>query len=248
MEEFSMTSLSRHAISARPTLSVIIPVHQGGAHLTRCLASVTRAAPPPTEIIVVADGGPDSAALAAEVYGVRVLCIPGPGGPARARNRGASAAQGEILFFVDADVTLPADAPDQVVAAFTREPHLAAVFGSYDDEPTETNFLSQYKNLFHHYVHQTACEEASTFWGACGAIRREVFQALGGFDERYDRPSVEDIELGYRLKRDGYHIRLCKQLQVTHGKRWGVVSLVTTDYCARVALDGADPARPSYAQ
>lgn len=56
---------------------------------------------------------------------------------------------------------------------------------------------------------------------------------MGGFDERYDRPSVEDIELGYRLKRDGYHIRLCKQLQVTHGKRWGVVSLVTTDYCAR---------------
>jgi hypothetical protein len=49
------------------------------------------------------------------------------------------------------------------------------LIGSYDDAPGANNFLSQYKNLFHHYTHQTGSEEASTFWGACGAIRRDVF-------------------------------------------------------------------------
>jgi cellulose synthase/poly-beta-1,6-N-acetylglucosamine synthase-like glycosyltransferase len=119
------------------------------------------------------------------------------------------------------------------MAVFTSEPNLTAVFGSYDDEPAAQNFLSQYKNLLHHYVHQTAREEASTFWGACGAIRREIFLALGGFDEGYRQPSIEDIELGYRLKNAGYRIRLCKTLQVKHLKRWGVLSLLRADFCLR---------------
>jgi cellulose synthase/poly-beta-1,6-N-acetylglucosamine synthase-like glycosyltransferase len=73
-------------------------------------------------------------------------------------------AKGEILFFVDADVAVPPDAVGQMSAVFQQNPDLAAVFGSYDDRPFETNFLSQYRNLFHHYVHQTAKEEAATFW------------------------------------------------------------------------------------
>jgi len=128
---------------------------------------------------VVADGDTDGSWRVAEEYGIQVIRIPTPGGPARARNLGAGKAKGDILFFVDADVTVPKDAISQVTAAFQEDPGLSAIFGSYDDEPFETNFLSQYKNLFHHYVHQTAKEEASTFWAACGAIRREVFLHRG---------------------------------------------------------------------
>lgn len=60
-----------------------------------------------------------------------------------------------------------------------------------------------------------------------------MFLALEGFDERYRIPSVEDIELGYRLTRAGYRIRLCKKLQVKHLKAWNVSSLLKTDFCAR---------------
>jgi len=189
--------------------------------------------PPPDEIIVVADGDTDGSSRLAEAFGARVLRLPTRGGPARARNAGARAARGDILFFVDADVAIHPDAVDKVVAAFCREPDLAAVFGSYDDAPAATGFLSQYKNLLHHYVHQTACEEASTFWAGCGAIRRDVFLALGGFDERYRQPCIEDIELGYRLKQTGYRIRLCKTLQGKHLKRWGVASLLKADFFQR---------------
>ena len=215
------------------TLSVIIPVHNGGENFRRCLSSITAAVPPANEIIVVADGDTDDSAQLAETFDVRVLRTPTRKGPASARNLGARMAQGDILFFVDADVTLSPDAIGQVKTLFRRQPDLAAVFGSYDDEPAETNFFSQYKNLLHHYVHQISCEEASTFWGGCGAIRSEVFYTIGGFDEHYREPSIEDIEFGYRLKQAGQKIQLCKTLQGKHLKHWDMVSLLKSDFFHR---------------
>ena len=217
----------------KPSISIVIPVHNGGTNFRRCLESIAAALPPPQETIVVADGDTDGSWHVAEEFGALVLRTPTPGGPARARNMGAHRAESDILFFVDADVTIPQDAVSRVATAFQHDPDLAAAFGSYDDEPFQTNFLSQYRNLLHHYVHQTGNEEASTFWGACGAIRREVFLAMNGFDESYRRPSIEDIELGYRLRMAGHKIRLLKGLQVKHLKRWTVISLLNADFFCR---------------
>jgi len=218
---------------SKPTFSIIIPVHNGGSRFRRCLLSLAALEPTPTEIIVVADGETDGAWRMAEALDAQVLKISSPVGPAGARNLGARAAKGDVLFFVDADVTIPRDAMGLITDSFQRNPEVAAVFGSYDDEPSEPNFLSQYKNLLHHYVHQAANKEASTFWAACGAIRREIFLAMGGFDEGYHRPSIEDIELGYRLKRAGHRIRLLKGLQAKHLKRWNVRSLLEADFLYR---------------
>lgn len=216
-------------VQPMPTISMIIPVYNGGANFYQCLRSLSAVATKVLEIIVVDDGGTDDSALLAEQIGARVFKFASPGGPARARNRGAQIAQGSILFFIDADVTLTEETIDEVVKTFRKCPTLAALIGSYDDEPGAKNFLSQYKNLFHHYTHQTSCKDASTFWGACGAIRREAFWAVGGFDERYRYPSIEDIELGYRLKRAGYQIQLNKAVQVKHLKHWKVGSLLRAE-------------------
>lgn len=211
------------------TISVIIPVHNGGEKFRLCLGAVGRLEPPANEVIVVADGSTDESAEIARSFGARIVSFPIAGGPARARNQGAGTATSEILLFVDADVVAPPDLIGKVAAVFRRSPSVAALFGSYDDEPAEANFFSQYKNLLHHYVHQASSEEASTFWAGCGAIRRDVFVSLGGFDERYRRPSIEDIELGYRLKQAGHEIRLCKNIQAKHLKRWTALSLLRSD-------------------
>ncbi len=116
-----------------------------------------------------------------------------------------------------------------VLDLFNTDPDLTAIIGSYDDSPGDSNFLSQYRNLFHHYTHQTSRELASTFWGACGAIRKEAFWEVGGFDPRYTKPSIEDIELGYRLSDRGYSIRLNKSLFIKHLKRWDGHSLLKAD-------------------
>lgn len=214
-------------------VTVIIPVHNGGGKFHRCLAALSGCEPPPDEIIVVADGDSDGSWRAAEDFDARIIRLPVSEGPARARNLGAMKAGGEILFFVDADVAVAKDAVGCVINAFDNDEALAAVIGSYDDDPMEKNFLSQYKNLSHHYVHQNSSVDASTFWGACGAVRREIFFSSGGFDGGFRWPSIEDIELGYRLKRAGCRIRLIKNLQCKHLKRWGIVSLLRADFFYR---------------
>jgi GT2 family glycosyltransferase len=171
----------------------------------------------------------------AERHGARVIRLDRQQGPGAARNRGAKEASGDILFFVDADVVLHDDALALAVGTFESEPNVCAVFGSYDDEPAHRSFLSQYRNLFHHWVHQASDTEASTFWAGCGAIRRMVFMESGGFDCDYRYPSIEDIELGGRLRRAGHRIRLNKSMFGRHLKQWRFWNMVFTDIFVRGA-------------
>jgi GT2 family glycosyltransferase len=213
-------------------VSIVIPVHNGGEAFHQCLSSIKNFAPSQVELIVVADGDEISANLARS-FASQVLRISTPGGPAKARNLGAKAARGQIVLFIDADTTINAETIPKIVNVFAAQPEIAALIGSYDDAPGASNFLSQYKNLFHHYTHQNASEEAATFWGACGAIRRDIFLQMGGFDESYRRPCIEDIELGYRLKKAGYRIKLCKDIQIKHLKKWETISLLKAEFFYR---------------
>jgi glycosyltransferase involved in cell wall biosynthesis len=218
----------------RPFITVIVPACNAGEGLGRCLDALLASPYDSHEVIVVDDGSSDGTAAVARARGVEVVERAERSGPAAARNDGARRARGEILFFVDADVQVARETVGLVAGRFSEDPGLGALFGSYDDDPPERNFLSQYKNLAHHYVHQHAAEEAATFWAGCGAVRREVFERAGGFDAgRYGRPSIEDIELGYRLKDLGARIRLDKTLQVKHMKRWTIKSLLRADILDR---------------
>jgi glycosyltransferase involved in cell wall biosynthesis len=216
------------------TLSVIVPAWNAAAYLPLCLDAILASTYQPQEIILVDDGSNDSTCEVAHSRGVTVLKMGIQSGPGAARNYAAQTATGEILFFVDADVVIHPDAVERVIHNFQANPEISAVFGSYDKEPAEKNFLSQYKNLFHHYVHQKSSTDASTFWAGCGAVRRDVFLDAGGFDcRRYRRPSIEDIELGYRLNQKGHSIILDKQLLGKHLKRWTLRSLLHADVFCR---------------
>ena len=216
-----------------PTLSVIIPVLNGAKFLPKCLECLRQSTTPLVECIVVDDGSSDGSAAIAEAAGVKVLRTRGHAGPASGRNQGAAHASGDVVVFLDADVCVRPDTLDRIRSRFENDPSIDALFGSYDDEPGDPGFVSQYKNLLHHYVHQSGHTEAVTFWSGCGAIRRAVFQAAGGFDECYARPSTEDVELGYRLRNAGRRIVLDPQIQVKHLKRWGLVELVRCDIVSR---------------
>jgi lipopolysaccharide/colanic/teichoic acid biosynthesis glycosyltransferase/glycosyltransferase involved in cell wall biosynthesis len=219
----------------QPLISVIIPAQNAEKTLKPCLESVIRSGHPSYECIVVNDGSTDRTGSIAKEFGVRVIDHSnGSLGPAYARNQGAGVARGDILFFVDSDVVLAPGALDCVAKTFQEKTDLAAVFGSYDASPTAPGVISQYRNLLHHFVHQVGNSEASTFWAGCGAIRREVFEQMAGFDEkRFPIPSIEDIELGYRLRKSGYRILLDKSIQGTHLKEWNLSSLIRTDIFCR---------------
>jgi glycosyltransferase involved in cell wall biosynthesis len=160
-------------------------------------------------------------------------------GPAAARNLGAHTATAPIIFFLDADVAVHRETLSRALSRFEADPGLSALFGSYDDAPTDPGVTSQFRNLLHHYVHQQGefvaeARPARTFWTGCGAIRRDDFLDLGGFDPHlYRRPAIEDIEFGYRLTRAGCQVILARDVQATHLKRWSLGSVIKTDIFQR---------------
>jgi glycosyltransferase involved in cell wall biosynthesis len=215
-------------------LTVIVPVYNGGVGLARCLAAIRAGTRQPDELIVVDDASTDGSAEVAANYGARVVSLAGePRGPARARNRGVSAAEGDLLVFVDADVAVQAEAVARLDARLLADATLDGVFGSYDDHPTDASLVSQYKNLQHHWVHQHSGGPAHTFWAGCGAVRRAAFEAVGGYDERFERPAIEDIDFGLRLRDAGFRLELDPAILCTHLKRWTLHSLLQADISGR---------------
>ena len=217
-----------------PRVSVVIPIFNGGPMLEQCLSAIDASSAPEFEVLLVDDGSTDGMTQPAALrHNARLIMLDRQRGPAHARNRGVNAARGEIIFFTDADVLLHPDAISIAVSKLDADPHLSAVFGSYDDQPGHASFLSQYRNLYHHWVHQNGNVEASTFWTGCGAIRREAFMAMNGFSEDYRQPSIEDIELGMRLRESGRRIRLEKTMLGKHMKHWTFWNMLKTDIFQR---------------
>jgi hypothetical protein len=195
---------------------VIVPATDHPPYLGRCRAAIEAALGPADELIVVER--------------------PELGGPAAARNAGSRSATGDVLVFVDSDVVVRDDALARVRGAFAGDAALTALFGSYDDSPEAPGTVSGFRNLLHHHVHQSSRGPTATFWAGLGAVRREPFEAVGGFDERtYLHPSVEDIELGLRLDAAGARIELDPDVQGTHLKLWTLAGMVRTDFARRGA-------------
>lgn len=218
---------SNSSVPSRLTVSVVVPALNAEDELPHCLEALLGSTHPPDEIIVVDDGSDDGTADAARDYPVHLLQLGAPHGAASARNHGARLAIGDIVLFVDADVVLHPDSIERVVKHFVREPSIGALFGTYDNEPAHKDFVSQYRNLLHYYTHMHGDSHAETFWSGCGAVRREVFEAVGGFDE--EMRAMEDVELGYRLRAAGQEIRLYSDILSRHLKRWTLRSMIVTD-------------------
>lgn len=217
-----------------PSVSAIMPVYNGKMYLERSLPPLlAMLGRDLLEVIVIDDSSTDGSRELAERMGARVIPSGGRLGPAGGRNLGAREARGDVLLLVDVDVGVHPDAVEKARCALASG-DVAAVFGSYDDRPSDPGFWSQYKNLIHHYTHQRASEEASTFWTGCSAIRKDALLSNGGFDsKRYAVPSIEDIEFGYRLRAAGGKIRVLRDLQGTHFKRWTLAELLHTDIFRR---------------
>ena len=196
-------------------LTVVIPATDHPPSLRRCL---------------------DALARGDEPCDIEVVTAPRGSGPAAARNAGVARTTGEIVVFVDSDVEVHPDALRRLRERLDADPQLAAVFGCYDEHPAARETVSRFRNLLHHHVHAGSPGEAQTFWAGLGAIRREAFDAVGGFDaQRFPRPSIEDVELGLRLRATGRRIALDPAVRGTHLKRWTLRSMLRTDLAGRGA-------------
>lgn len=214
-----------------PSVSVIVPAHQAAGEIDACLNGLFHAGFSRDEIVVVDDGSSDRTGEITRGHGLRVLRHERAKGPAKARNAGVAAVRGDIIVFVDADVVLGGAARSRIVDHFRQKPELKALFGSYDDRPPRVGTASFYRNMLHHFVHQRSDENASTFWTGIGAVRRDDFLRLGGFDKAWE--NIEDVAFGMRLQAAGGRILLDKGLLGKHLKVWTVRSMFKTDLIGR---------------
>ena len=217
-------------------ITVIIPTPGWSGTFERCgrrTLELVEGTSCEAELVVALDGAPAEVPAWLDHPKVRVVSTGVNSGPAAARNRAAAVAGGSVLLFVDADVELADDVIDLVRRRFEAEPDLAALVGTYDDEPAADGTISQFRNLLHHHTHVAHSGPVDTFWAGCGAIRAANFRSAGGFDETYRFPCVEDVELGVRLSQAGARIELDPSLRCKHHKDWTLRSMVFTDVARR---------------
>jgi GT2 family glycosyltransferase len=215
------------ALTSRLQISVVIPVRDAADELVRCLAALAESTRLPAEVVVVDDGSSVPVSLPAPFPVPLLLERLDPGrGPAAARNRGAAAATGEVLLFLDADVLVGGRGIEHAAEAFA-DPALDGLQGIYRLELPFPELATRYQNAYYHWsfrqVSGRAAAIAATY---CFAVRRTVFIQAGGFDERIGAPTVEDEEFGYRLGGLGKRIVVDAGLDVLHLARYSVRTML----------------------
>ena len=213
------------------TISVIVPAFNAAAELPRLLEAMALQTHRRFEAIVVDDGSRDNTAELAEIAGWRVLRMPFNQGPAACRNAGAAVSRGDILVFTDVDCRPEADWLAHLIDGLVKDDRAAAVMGRVRIEGSNTlgqaiaalGFPAGGSTGFEK-IWPVDAGGFTTSLSTCNcAVRREVFDAVGGFDTGFPYAGGEDSLLAYRLVNGDRCIRFCPQAVVWHAARdrWG---------------------------
>ncbi len=215
----------------RPGLAIVIPTLDEELELPTTLP---RALATGDEVCVSDGGSSDATVDVARSLGARV--VTGPAGRGSQLNRGAHATQSDVLLFLHADTRLPDGAAGLVRDAITG----GAVGGGfrirYDPEPGLLRYglrLSTMRNRV------TGCPPGDQ----AQFVRREAFEALGGFR---DWPILEDMDFIRRLKRFG-RLTIIDDPVITSARRFlkqGTVRICVTNWLIwALYLAGVSPSR-----
>ena len=211
------------------TLSAIVVAYKTPGELAAAVASLQAGSITPEEIIVVDNGAPDGEPLRgrSEWRGVRVELAPANVGYGAGCNIGARSATGNELLVLNADVVLSAGAVAAMRARLASDPRIGVVgprilsggeiqlsarafpsfrTGLLGRRSRLTRLLIRVRRLPAEFRH-TYGSGGAVDWvsGACMLVRREAFESVGGFDDRYWM-YWEDADLCRRLVDLGWRI------------------------------------------
>ena len=164
-----------------PLFSVIIPAYNAATVLPRSLASVSRQTFDDFEVVVVDDGSTDETTSVAESFGneVSLRCVhQDNGGAATARNAGAAAAQGRYFLFLDADDEAEPEWLERL-ADCTAHAHPQVICCGLrvaQDSISSAGTVRRPRDLGPAFFGYRGLFLPGTY-----AIRRELFEAIGGF-------------------------------------------------------------------
>jgi|GEM_PF-1463705 GT2 family glycosyltransferase len=202
-----------------PRISAIIVNWNGAGDLATCLPGLKEQSVRPFEIIVVDNGSSDASKATAQQQGVRWLPLERNHGYAPALNRGAAAAVGNVLLFLNNDMRFHCDFVHELCGELMKDESVFAADAlQYDWEGKEKVHLATALSLKRLedgltvetvpglFIRQTAPEGPRPVLMASGAnimVRKDMFEALGGFDERM-RAGHEDTDICWRAWMRGW--------------------------------------------
>ncbi|MBI2845782.1 MAG: glycosyltransferase [Chloroflexi bacterium] len=180
-------------------ISVVLPVYNEEKYISSCLAALQVQDYPAKfyEVIVVDNASTDRTVELAAQFGVRILSESRKG-VARARQRGAELARGEIIAGLDADSRPPAHWLATIDRLFRQDPNLGAATGPvflYDGKFWEKWFAASLSNPAIRLTHILG---RGWLQGNNFAVKKSLFFSVGGFNA--DLPSGEDVDLSLRLQ------------------------------------------------
>jgi len=176
-------------------VSVIIPTWNERLWLPRLLSRLRRI-PEVGEVIVADNDSADGTADLAARYGCKVIR---GGRPGAARNRGAAAARGDILLFIDADTLISQETVRRVRRLFLPRRTVAAHF--LLQPITSSVFCRLCYGLMNCYFRLLSLAGRAQGVGSFMAVRKSAFDAVGGFNESLT--VAEDVDLFQRLRAQG---------------------------------------------
>ena len=187
-----------------PEYAVVIPAYLAAATLPYALDSIVAQTLPARQVVVVDDGSPDGnelAAIVARYRGAVQLVRQSNAGPASARNTGVRATSTPWVAFLDADDTWLAHKM-QVQMPLAQDPQAALLHGGARSDrlalPAEMDFEALWRR-------NRICTSMTV-------VRREVFDAMGGFFEARELIGAEDYSLWLRIAHAGWRVRACEGL------------------------------------
>jgi glycosyltransferase involved in cell wall biosynthesis len=187
------------------TISVCVAVYNEGMKAERLLALILAQTRLPDEVIIVDDGSTDDTfarlnRMKTAYSGTCAVKIETQKnrGPAAARNLAWKLSTSEISVFTDGDCTPDGHWIEKLVAPFDRDPTLLAAGGAYAD-PKSGNLLSRFIGFEISWRYSRMSDQIDCHGSYNLAVRRVVMEKLGGFNEKYPKPSGEDFDLTYRI-------------------------------------------------
>jgi len=198
-------------------VSVVIPAYNSEKTIKACLDSLfNQDCGREYEIILVDDGSGDKTFhIASQYKGVRSIRQKNAG-PAAARNKGADAAQGDIVLFTDSDCEVSSDWISEMIKPFDEDPKVVGVKGIYRTKQKEViaRFVQlEYEDKYDKMKKGKYIDFVDTY---SAAFKREVFLEAGGYDLSFPVACAEDVEFSYRLSGKGYKMVFAPKAWVFH--------------------------------
>ena len=193
----------------------------------KCLSAIFKSDYKNYEVIAISDNSSKESIEIVEKYSCKIIKSKKNYGAAFSRNKGVSISKGKILVFLDSDVEIKKNAFSIINKYFNSKNNEGLLQGVYSHKPNYKSSITQYLHSYHCYHLFSETKKNKYTESLCTAffsIRKDLFKKYKGFDVKFNKASVEDVDLGFKLNKDQHKISIERKLNTIHHIDFNILS------------------------